>query len=115
MIVGTPGYIAPELAIDGITNDPRSDLYALGVMWFEMIAGRPLFSAQTPMQLVMKHAMEAPVRPSALTQNVPADLEDLVMRLIAKTPDERPASAADVVDLLDAIAGGQARQALPMP
>ncbi len=100
MIVGTPGYMAPELVLQGITDDPRSDLYALGVVWFEMLAGSPLFTAPTPMALVMRHATEKPPSVATLV-DVDAQLSAFIDRLLDKDPNNRPASAHDVILRID--------------
>lgn len=99
-VVGTPGYIAPEVALHDIGTDPRSDLYALGVVWFECLTGRPPFAAQTATALMMMHAVEPiPKLPAA----VPLAIAGLVHRLLAKSPEHRPASAEALLLLLDAL------------
>jgi hypothetical protein len=93
MAVGTPGYIAPE-QLDGIGDEPRIDLYALGVMWFEMLTGRSPFQAETPIKLVLKHVSEPAPRPSSVNPEagVPPAVDALVQRLMGKKPDARAAS-----------------------
>jgi serine/threonine protein kinase len=100
MVVGTPGYIAPEVALHDVSNDPRSDLYALGVVWFECLAGRAPYRARTATALMMLHATEA-VPP--LPPEVPLPIAGLVQRLLAKSPDDRPASAEAFLAALDAL------------
>jgi serine/threonine protein kinase len=98
MVVGTPGYIAPE-QLSGITDDPRSDLYALGVILFEALAGRPLFDAETPVKILLMHMTERPPPLSSVmgtVSNAPAALHALVDQLLSKDPELRPATAADV-------------------
>ncbi|MFT3836240.1 MAG: protein kinase [Myxococcaceae bacterium] len=95
MVVGTPDYIAPEQASNQPIS-PRTDLYSMGVMAFEMITGERPFSAPTVMELLLKHVNEAPPRMSALLPTVPVSLDDLVFRLMAKNPEKRPASAEQV-------------------
>jgi eukaryotic-like serine/threonine-protein kinase len=97
-LVGTPGYIAPEVALKGITTDPRSDLYALGVLWFECLTGDSPFRAPTPTALIMAHALDPP---PPLPETVPLPIAGLVSRLLAKTPDDRPSSAEDLLRLLE--------------
>jgi eukaryotic-like serine/threonine-protein kinase len=103
MMVGTPGYMAPELVLHGVTDDPRSDLYALGVLWFEMVVGRALFEANTAVGLVMKHATEPAPRPTEAAPHVevPPQIEEVIVRLLAKDPADRPKSAAALVAALD--------------
>ena len=64
LIVGTPGYVAPEVVLEGRTDDPRSDFYALGVTWFEMLTAQKPFTAKTAFALAMRHAHEAPPTPT---------------------------------------------------
>jgi serine/threonine-protein kinase len=99
-VVGTPGYIAPEVALRGVTTDPRSDLYALGVVWFECLAGRQPFYAKTATALLMAHALD-PV--PSLPDEVPLPVAGLVQRLLAKGPEDRPSSAEELSALLDAL------------
>jgi eukaryotic-like serine/threonine-protein kinase len=95
LIVGTPGFIAPEVIVGGGTDDPRSDLYAVGVLWFEMVTGARPFDASTPFGLAMKHVQEPAPRPNSVRpfSPVPSPVEDMIVRLLEKTPEKRPASA----------------------
>jgi serine/threonine-protein kinase len=102
MIVGTPGYLAPEVATGGHADD-KVDLYALGVIWYEMLLGRSMFTALTPVALVMKHVIEVPARLSALGVDVNPDIEQLVFDLLAKDPSLRPPSAEAVVARLESL------------
>ena len=102
LIVGTPGYVAPETVLEGTTDDPRSDFYALGVTWFEMLTGQAPFSAKTPIALAMRHAHEPAPTPTSLVPfaPVPAPIEALVLPLIAKVPSARPTTAVELGVLL---------------
>ncbi len=91
-IVGTPLYIAPEQA-KGREIDSAADVYALGGMLFEMLCRRPPFMADNAMEIVAKHLMEPPPRPSQYAA-VPPALDDLVLAMLAKEPVERPMLAA---------------------
>jgi hypothetical protein len=90
-MLGTPRYISPEQA-RGIDVTHRSDIYSLGVMAYEMLAGRPPFQGETAMDLVVKHLSEAPPPLSQFTR-VPRSLEQCVMRMIEKDPARRPTLA----------------------
>ncbi|MCC7073017.1 MAG: serine/threonine protein kinase [Deltaproteobacteria bacterium] len=111
-VVGTPGYIAPEVSVRGVLSDPRSDLYALGVMWFECLAGRPPFRAPTPTSLMMAHAVD-PIPP--LPSEVPLPIAGLVQRLLAKDPNDRPGSAEELAQLLDHLPGFESGASVPRP
>ena len=95
MMVGTVAYMAPEQAL-GRTPDARSDLYALGAMLYEMVTGRPPFLGDDAVGVISQHINTRPVDPSWHEPSVPKPLEALVLRLLAKSPDERPASAQEV-------------------
>jgi tetratricopeptide (TPR) repeat protein len=99
--VGTPRYMAPESFL-GEANT-ASDLYSLGVTAYEVLCGRPPFDEREPLPLMWKHAGERPVPVIERNRSVPPELSDLVNRLLAKLPAERPASAAATADELDRI------------
>jgi eukaryotic-like serine/threonine-protein kinase len=95
MMVGTVAYMAPEQAL-GRPPDARSDLYALGAMLYEMVCGRPPFLGDDAVGVISQHINTKPLDPSWHNPEVPKPLEVLILRLLAKSPDERPASAHDV-------------------
>ncbi|MFL5358800.1 protein kinase domain-containing protein [Archangium sp.] len=94
MIVGTPHYMAPEQALSEAVS-PRTDLYAVGVIAFEMLTGRRPFPGRSSMEIVAHHLKSPPPRLSSYVE-LPAALEELVLRLLAKEPSQRPASASEV-------------------
>jgi protein kinase-like protein/PEGA domain-containing protein len=96
--LGSPEYVAPE-AIEG-KGDARSDLYSLGVIFYEALTGRRPFSADTPFGVLRKHLTEPPPPPSLLVPALPAELERIVLRLLDKQPDQRPAGAEELVNEL---------------
>jgi predicted ATPase len=106
MLVGTVAYISPEQA-EGQPAAPASDLYALGVVLYEMLTGRCPFLSDNLVGVVWQHVNTAPVAPSWHNPEIPAQVEELVLHLLAKQPAERPASAAKVAETLAAIAGSQ--------
>ncbi|MFL5319019.1 MAG: protein kinase domain-containing protein [Myxococcaceae bacterium] len=91
-VVGTPHYMAPEQA-QGEPIGPRTDLYAVGVILFELVTGRLPFDGQQPLQIMLKHVNEPPPRPSSFA-DVPPALEELILQLLEKDATRRPASAA---------------------
>jgi serine/threonine protein kinase/tetratricopeptide (TPR) repeat protein len=101
--VGTPAYMAPEQSVADPTADGRADLYSFGVVAYEVLAGSHPFAGRTPHALLAAHATEAPEGLTKRRASVPADLEALVMRLLAKHPADRPQSADEVLAILDGV------------
>jgi serine/threonine-protein kinase len=93
--MGTAAYFSPEQA-QGQNVDPRSDLYSLGAVLFEMVTGRAPFAGDSPVAIAYKHVSEAPPRPTSLNPAVPPALEAVIARLLAKNPAQRYASAEDL-------------------
>jgi len=104
--VGTPGYMSPEQGMGLDTIDSRADIYALGVMVFEMATGHSPFSGETAMAVLFKHIQD-PI-PSALSFNadLPEEFDEITARAMAKNPDDRYSSAAELADALVELAGG---------
>lgn len=94
-VMGTATYFSPEQA-QGLAVDPRSDLYSLGVVLYEMLASRPPFSGDSPVAIAYKHVQEMAQAPSAINPRVPASIEAITMRLLAKNPADRYPSAEDL-------------------
>jgi serine/threonine protein kinase/tetratricopeptide (TPR) repeat protein len=101
MTVGTPAYMAPEQATADPAADHRVDLYAFGVMAYELFTGHRPFAGKTAQELLVGHITKTPPDIAAHRPDLPASLARLVMRCLAKSPDERP-SAAEIVEILDA-------------
>jgi hypothetical protein len=95
--VGTPGFIAPE-QLHGLPATPQTDLYGLGCLLYEMLAGEPVFTASSPAGLIRMHLDQAP--PPLRRRDVPPQLEWLLQQLLAKNPAHRPADARQAYDLL---------------
>ena len=91
--LGTPAYMSPEQAAGNPEIDHRADLYALGVLGYEMLAGRPPFVGSTGHQVLAAHLLEAPVPVDQLRPDTPAGLGALIMRCLEKQPSGRPESA----------------------
>jgi serine/threonine-protein kinase len=105
IIAGTPRYIAPEAIADPGVAGPASDLYSLGATAYFLLTGKPVFDGRTPMDLYMQHTTVEPVPPSQRTDRpVPAALEALILRCLAKDPAARPAGAAELRRALAAMA-----------
>jgi HAMP domain-containing protein len=102
LVVGTPQYMAPE-QLFGEPVDARADLYATGAVLFECVTGRPVYEAPTVMALLSRHLVQKPPDPSALNPDVPPTLSKLILRALARRPDDRYASAADLLHALEAV------------
>jgi len=99
--LGTPAYMAPEqVAADPAASYPI-DLYAVGVMAYEMLVGAPPFADRSPQQVMAAHIAEEPVPVQRHRPDIPAALASLIMQCLAKDPIERPASAAALAQALD--------------
>jgi serine/threonine-protein kinase len=99
---GTPAYMAPEMAGDEVV-DGRADLYSLGCVAYFLLTGRLVFEAGSALQMVARHLYDQPDLPSRHAPDVPHALECLVLQCLAKRPEDRPASAAELATALGAI------------
>jgi serine/threonine-protein kinase len=108
MIVGTATYMAPEQASGDSHVDHRADIYALGVLAYELLAGAPPFGGQTVQQILAAHVTRKPEPLSALRDSVPPELERLVMRCLAKRPADRFQTAAELLTQLEKISAAAA-------
>jgi len=100
IIVGTVYYLAPEQALRQ-DIDSRADLYALGVLAYELVTGRLPFTADDPLGVISQHLNAPVVPPSTYNANIPPALDVLILRLMSKRPEDRPSSAAEVRAALD--------------
>ena len=100
---GTPAYMAPEMAL-GEAVDGRADIYALGCVAYYLLTGQLVFDADTSIQMIARHLQSEPRPPSQRTSNqIPADLEKIVLRCLAKIPADRPQSAAELARSLESV------------
>ena len=98
-LLGTIAYLSPELVTRGIA-DTRSDIYAVGIMLFEMLAGEQPFKGEQPFQIAHQHANDTVGTPSTFNRNVPTELDELVLWATARDPDQRPRDAQVMLDQL---------------
>ncbi|HEX7025582.1 MAG TPA: protein kinase [Gemmatimonadales bacterium] len=99
MAVGTPVYMSPEQAV-GDPVGPTSDLYSLGCMLYEMLAGEPPFTAKNAQALMARHSMEAVPSVRIVRNTVPEEVEDAIFAAMAKVPADRPQTAAQFMEML---------------
>lgn len=104
-IIGTAQYLSPEQA-RGAPVDQTSDLYSAGIVLYELLTGEVPFTGETPVEIAMKHLSEIPEPPSALRPDIPADLDAIVLRALAKEPGDRYQSAAAMDADLETVARG---------
>jgi eukaryotic-like serine/threonine-protein kinase len=92
MIMGTPAYMAPEQAFKGKVT-PAADLYAVGIIAFELLTNRPPFTTTNVVELLYAHAQTAPPKPSEVLMSIPDEVDDIVLSLLQKQPEDRPQTA----------------------
>ncbi len=98
-LLGTIAYLSPELVTRGVA-DARSDIYAVGIMMYEMLAGEQPFKGEQPMQIAYQHANDSVPTPSTKNPKVPAELDELVLWATARDPEQRPRDARAMLDQL---------------
>ncbi len=98
-LLGTPEYMAPDLADGPATTS--SDIYALGVLLYQMVAGRVPFTGETPVSIYMKHVREQPLPPSFYNSSIPHSIDQVVLRALEKDPQRRYQSAQELADAFE--------------
>ena len=111
--LGTPAYMAPEQAAADPATDHRADIYAFGIMGYEMLAGQPPFHGRTPQKLLAAQMGETPEPIGDRRPDTPPLLAELLMRCLAKEADARPQSAADLVRVLETVTSAGGHDAMP--
>ena len=116
MLVGTPSYMAPE-QIQGRTIDGRTDIYALGCMFYEMVTGQKPYPAKTPVEITLRHLNDPAPHAKALARDLPMEVDQVIYKAMAKKPDDRFADMSVFAKVLETIAAGQKVniKALPKP
>ena len=105
-IMGTPTYMAPEQCRGAGDVDHRADIYALGCVLYALICGRPPFLAEASGDLIAAHILSEPPAPRTVSPEIPEPVEEVLLRLMAKRPDDRYASMAEVVAALEGASAG---------
>ena len=95
-MMGTPDYLAPEQALDAATADIRADIYSLGCVLYCLLTGAPPFAGGTEVQVILAHQHDMPQPLTELRGDVPQELSDLIDRMLAKNPDDRPQTPREV-------------------
>lgn len=104
VLMGTLNYIAPEQGLEG-HSDPRSDIYSVGIVFYEMLLGKPPFDADTPLAILMKHLHDPLPLPRQVDPRIPEPFERIVLKALAKQPEERFQSAEEMAQTLRQAAG----------
>ena len=104
-IIGTAQYLSPEQA-RGAPVDQRSDLYSMGIVLYEMLTGQVPFTGESPVEIAMKHLSDPPRPPSLLRPDIPPDLDMVVLRALAKNPEDRFQTAEEMDAELGRVAAG---------
>jgi eukaryotic-like serine/threonine-protein kinase len=112
-VIGTPAYMAPEQATGDVTIDHRVDLYALGVVAYELLTGKNPFGGTSPVQVVTAHLTQTPVVVTQVRRDCPPSLATLIQRLLAKDPSTRPGTGDEVRAELQAITSGTFERIAP--
>ena len=99
IIVGTPAYVSPE-QVKGSLIDQRTDIYSLGVVLYEMIAGRPPYQGDTAIATMFQHVHQAPPSPRRFRPDLPPAIEEIILRALAKAPHDRYSQAGELAEAL---------------
>ena len=113
-MVGTPAFMSPEHGL-GENSDERSDIYSMGVILYQMLTGRLPYDGDTPVAIILKHVREPLTPPSVFNPNIPPALEQIVMKAMAKDPEARYQSAAEMLADLNAFAAQLNQLGVPLP
>ena len=105
---GTPHYVAPEQAISSAAAVPASDIYSLGVVIYEMVTGEVPFDDESPLSVALKHVSDVPPPPTSINPDIPREVEEVILRALAKDPADRFANGKELALALEAAYTGEA-------
>ena len=114
-VFGSPRYIAPEQAMSSAAAVPQSDLYALGVILYEMLTNRVPFDGKDPLNVAMMHMTETPPPPREIRPELSAKLEAVVLKALAKEPTDRYTTGREMGGALAAAIAGEGEPVTPVP
>jgi membrane protein implicated in regulation of membrane protease activity len=103
--MGTPAFMAPEQGRDATRVDARADIYSLGCTLYDLATGRPPFEGKTALELIAKHQNEPMVPPETIVPRVPRALSEIILKMTAKRPEDRPANLGEVITALEEFLG----------
>src|SRR5438093_1781644 len=95
-LIGTPRYMSPEQCAGTVALTPASDVYSLGIILYEMLTGNPPFSGDSSLAVALRQVSELPTPPREIISSIPEELQNIVMRTLAKNPADRPSNADDL-------------------
>ena len=113
--MGTPEYMAPEQGLGANTIDERADVYSLGIVLYEMITGRKPYIADTPMAVVLKQMTDPLPHPSDFVDGLPEEVEHILLKALAKEPENRYENMNAVIEAMDALLAKTVPIAVPVP
>ncbi|QGJ69140.1 Serine/threonine protein kinase [Planctomycetales bacterium 10988] len=114
-VIGTTDFMAPEQAVDSHAVDARADLYALGGTWYYLVTGQILFKGKNTAQTILAHQQKMPSDPRQLREDLPEVQANCILKLLAKSPEDRIQSAEEFITLLDRIHRGESVTVEPPP
>ena len=103
--MGTPAYMAPEQGVDAAAVDARADIYSLGCTLYDLVTGRPPFEGKSAYELITKHQSEPITPPEMIVKRVPKALSEIILKMVAKRPEDRYANLGQVIKALEAFLG----------